>query len=377
MLRKKRILFVVNSLTTGGTQKVALNLAEGLADKFEIIIVSFDENRSLFELPHSAQFHFFPRAWRFDLTPSFKMRSLLLEKKVDLVVCFEIFSLFYTWLATRGKSLKIFLSIHSTHWENVKHRVQHQLLTKLITNNKKVIAVCHAQAKYWQEQYGLSPSIFSVIYNGVDTKAFSPINSNEKKQKLRSEYMIPENAFVILKVASFHKHKRHEDALLAFAMLQQLQENANDYLVLVGSGSEDRVKKIKEMAAYLGLQDQILIAGEQKIVLPFYHLADVATLTSSSVETFSMVGLEAMAAGLPLVLTNVGGAKELVVQGETGYLTKARDVNDIAETWLLVKNQYDKFDPIKIRNHVVQNFSIEKSIKEYSNFFEGQIYPKL
>jgi glycosyltransferase involved in cell wall biosynthesis len=94
-------------------------------------------------------------------------------------------------------------------------------------------------------------------------------------------------------------------------------------LVLVGDGPLR--DELKRQAKELGLEDRILFAGEVTDVRPFLAAADLFALSSVAVETFSNAALEASAAGLPVVLTDIGGARELVDEGASGLVVPPRN----------------------------------------------------
>ena len=140
----------------------------------------------------------------------------------------------------------------------------------------------------------------------------------------------------------------------------------NFYLVLVGNGPEKYKKQLQEMAYELGISKRVIFCGVQSEVKLFYAAADIFTLTSSS-ETFSVAALEAMSMGLPCVLTDVGGAREMVVEGMNGYLVEPQNPRRIAEGWLAAFKNKDNFDHEKIRNWVIEHFSLIDCVHKYED----------
>jgi glycosyltransferase involved in cell wall biosynthesis len=103
----------------------------------------------------------------------------------------------------------------------------------------------------------------------------------------------------------------------------------------------------------------------------YYKAASLFTLTSES-ETFSLAALEAMAFGLPAVLTNVGGAAEMVTEYQNGFLVPPRQPHQIAQAWN--KALSHPFDSLAIRKHVVNKFSINEMVKNYIQVFSDASY---
>jgi glycosyltransferase involved in cell wall biosynthesis len=92
-------------------------------------------------------------------------------------------------------------------------------------------------------------------------------------------------------------------------------------------------------------------------------VADLFTLTSFSVETFSIAALEAMCYGIPISLTNIGGAAEMVVEGKNGNLSLSRNPTSMASSWASLLDA--GLDKAAIREHTVNNYSIKMIFEKY------------
>ena len=140
--------------------------------------------------------------------------------------------------------------------------------------------------------------------------------------------------------------------------------NCKAYLLLVGDG----VLRPAIEAAVLssGISSYIKLAGLQKDVRPFYQTADIFTLVSTSVETFSIAALEAMSCGLTEVLTDVGGAAEMVSPGVNGFLCIPED-DSIAQNWL--KGLNSDFKKEDIHAYAYTHFRKEKMVLSYKKIF--------
>jgi glycosyltransferase involved in cell wall biosynthesis len=130
----------------------------------------------------------------------------------------------------------------------------------------------------------------------------------------------------------------------------------------VGSGNVDYISSLQSLVQKEKLDQYVHFVGNQSDVRPFLQMADLFTLTSES-ETFSIAALEAMAFGLPVVITDVGGASEMVVSGLNGFLVKPHNIFELAKAW---KNTLDmNLDSTKIRDHIVKKFSIHHMVDRY------------
>ena len=110
------------------------------------------------------------------------------------------------------------------------------------------------------------------------------------------------------------------------------------------------------------MEEYIKFTGPIKDVRPFYWASNLFTLSSTSVETFSLAALEAMACGLASVLTRIGGADEMIVEGLNGYLCEP-SVPQLACTWFKALNA--DFPAERVSDYIRNHFGSEKMIAEY------------
>jgi glycosyltransferase involved in cell wall biosynthesis len=366
------LLFIIPNLEFGGSEKMLVNLVNRMDQAlFNIQVVSLGlDNPFASQIqPEVAKVHFFPRLWRYDLGPASQIRKLILESQIDTVVGFDLFSYFYIWRALAGISHKpkIFLPIHNFRAKTLRQVIQNIVYARLLSGTEKIISVCNSQTDYWSKAYWIPRSRFSTIYNGVDSEFFCPSKDPEKRRMIRASLAIPESAFVILQVANLYPHKRHEDALIALKKVIDINPGRAFYLVIVGPGSKEREQKLQNLAEQLKISSQVRFCGGQGDVRPFHESADVFTLPSS-LETFSVAALEAMAMGLPCVLTDIGGAREMVLEGFNGYIVQPKNPPELGNRWLDILNHPERFDRNQIRAWVVDHYSLVECVHQYEQF---------
>ncbi len=163
-----------------------------------------------------------------------------------------------------------------------------------------------------------------VIANFVDATAWYPA-AQPDRAPLRALFadLAPHEA-VLAHVSNFRPIKRLQDVVAVFARVHA-QRPAR--LLLIGDGP-DRVAAEHQLVA-LGLSDRVAFLGRKQRFLPWLQAADVFLLPSEN-ESFGLAALEAMAVGLPVLATDVGGLPEVVVHGETGWLSPLGDVDAMA-----------------------------------------------
>jgi glycosyltransferase involved in cell wall biosynthesis len=161
-----------------------------------------------------------------------------------------------------------------------------------------------------------------VIPNGVELEDFEPTLTRETARRAAG---LPLDARLIVSIARFHPVKDHATLLRAFAFLASRHATAR--LVLAGEGPLR--SSLESLAAELGVTDRVDFLGVRSDVPALLRASDVFCLTSLS-EAASLTVLEAMAAGVPIVLTDVGGNSELVRDGVEGLLVPRGDPAAVA-----------------------------------------------
>lgn len=362
-MQAKKILYITPGLNIGGAEKFIITLANGLsADTNSQTIVSLTEKNVLeSELKKEIQLTPLHRRYKLDIVPLLKLRKLISKEKPDIIFCINFFTYFFSRCATflLGASGKRIISYHSTIHVSRKEYLLHKFYRSILTKKDLIVTVSKNQETYTARQLQLPGSKFRTIHNGIDTAYWKLADNCEDFQNIRTAYGIPAEAKVIIKAASFRIEKNHLGAVRALHILHTVHHN-KAYLFLLGAGP--MLTEVKDLAAKLGLKEYVKFTGMQKNVQPFYRASNLFTLCSTSVETFSIAALEAMACGLPCVLTDIGGASEMVTEGKTGYLCTPDD-QDIAQSWH--KALTTNFEKQVIFDHVNNNFSAGKMIEEY------------
>jgi len=162
-----------------------------------------------------------------------------------------------------------------------------------------------------------------VVPNGIDLKRVIPPSGIEKGG----------NKKTILFVGRLHPVKGVRYLIESMAVIHRKMPCSN--LIIVGDG-EDR-QELEELAKNLGLEDHVHFSGQvpQDRVHLYMHQADVFVLPSLS-EGFGIVNIEAMAAGLPIVATNVGGIPDIIEEGVNGYLVNAKSSDELSDRILML-----------------------------------------
>ena len=191
------------------------------------------------------------------------------------------------------------------------------------------VAECTRQSVI--DQYGFPENKIVTCHNWVDVDRFKP--DRETRARLRAEYGIDENAFVIGFVGRLVKEKRVDVIINGFAEFMA-STTRESHLVLVGAGMTDA---LRELTTELKLTDRVHFVGMVSDTAPWMSAIDTLILASDS-EAFPLVGLEAMASGVVFLAQPVGGIPEYVEHGENGFLANMGTSKQLAVLWLKISN---------------------------------------
>lgn len=175
---------------------------------------------------------------------------------------------------------------------------------------KSVIAVSEGTARELEEFYHVPKARITVVPNGVDGTVFRPSADGAARLLLRARLSLPRDEFVALFVGGDWERKGVRDAIDAVAGLSETR------LVILGNGDTGAMRAY---ATRVGAEGQVLFPGASRTPQDWYAASD-AFVFPSRYEAFSLVTLEAVASGLPIVAHAINGTEELVRNDENGWL---------------------------------------------------------
>jgi len=204
-----------------------------------------------------------------------------------------------------------------------------------------------------------------LIPNGIPTDEYAP--DPNKRAQWRQAHGIETHATIVTHVGRFAPPKNHALLIEAFA---RVRTSAPLYLLLVGGGELENT--VREQVAALGLESRVRFLGIRADVADILRASDAFVL-SSRWEGNPMSVMEAMAAGLPVVSTAVGGVPELVRDGETGLLVPSEDTGALAQAiQALVDNPARRQAMgVAARQHAVASFDIRHTVRGYEQLYEA------
>ena len=222
-----------------------------------------------------------------------------------------------------GKWLDIPVTI-TLRGTEIRHSMDRTLRKPLITALKRAAKIFSVSDSLKQHAIGLGidPAKIQVVGNGVDTEKFHPLPKHEARQQLG----LPPDAPVLISVGGLVERKGFHRVIECLPSLR-LAFPGLQFLIIGGASAEgDWRARLQELVACLSLQDTVRFLGAippDKLKLPL-SASDVFVLATSN-EGWANVFLEAMACGLPVVTTRVGGNEEVVANPELGSLVPFGD----------------------------------------------------
>jgi glycosyltransferase involved in cell wall biosynthesis len=256
--------------------------------------------------------------FRFDPRVLGELRRVVGRRAPDVVQTHSVKSHFLARLAGLGRGRAWVAYHHGYTTTDLKMLAYNRLNRWSLPAAERVITVCGPFAERLTRE-GVRGERISVRHNAV---VAPPPADEDERRALRDKLGAGEGTRVVLAVGRLSREKGHEDLVRSFGILGKLHPELNVRLVVVGEGPER--ERVEAEARAAGMLGRVVFAGHTANVRPYYAAADVLALPSHS-EGSPNVLLEAMAAGLPVVATAVGGVPEIATDGVDALLVPARD----------------------------------------------------
>jgi glycosyltransferase involved in cell wall biosynthesis len=218
------------------------------------------------------------------------------------------------------------------------------------------ICVSEAVRRRLIEQYGYSPARTCTIYNGIDLTRFRHHGPESP----------PLDTVRIVCVARLNRVKRID--LLLEALRLRVSSPIRWQCTIVGGGPLEA--ELRGMSEQLGLSSRVHFTGQVTDVQPILEGAGLLTLPSDT-EGFPLVIMEAMASGVPCVVTDVGGNREIVIHGKTGMVVPPGNAERLAEAieFLLTHEEERKKMGIEAQRLIIERFDAEQAWRKYRQLF--------
>lgn len=325
--KKIKIVFMIDQLEIGGTEKQLLKMIELLdRQNFEPTLICLKPSKyfSEIKLPcESKILNVYSLISFHSFITLIKFVRCLYKNKIDIVQTYFFDSTFFGVISAKFAGVPVIISCKRDlgFWHTkgllVVLKIINHLVDKFLVNSEAI--------KNHIAQYESIPlRKFDVIYNGIETKI---CNIKRTDENLKQHYNIPDNHYVVGIVANLNRQVKRVDVFIkAAAEIVNTIDNVS--FIIVGDGSLK--DGLRELGEELNSKKNIIFIGLQDDIYPFISLFDVGVLSSDS-EGFSNSILEYMSLGIPVVATDVGGNSEIIQEDVNGILVAPGDYHCMAE----------------------------------------------
>lgn len=271
---------------------------------------------------------------------------------------------------------KVFTNHTSRFIELVKSGKSLHRLRWCVAKAKAIIGPSRELAELSAEWLG-KPAYY--IPNGVDAQYYTPLDDRRRmriKEEILGRLGLSVDKYIILCPRRLEPKNGVE--YLIRAMLRIRYEHPDAVVLVVGSDADPRyARKVRSMVRDLGLDRWVIFVGpvHPQEMVTFYHTSDVVVVPSV-LEAVSIAGLEAMACGLPVIASNVGGLPEIVLHGKTGFLFKKGDSEEMAQYVCRLLDDKELRNTLgeNARKHVEEKFTWESVAKETLNLYKKLLH---
>ena len=372
-LDESNIVLVIDSLDGGGAEAQAIMLASGLKNEnIKVSIFPLRSGGTLTKQAKNQNIEIIEGGFKSTRNIKSSIKGFLLlcktihSKKNVIVHTFLPFSNFVgsiagiisgaNYIITSRRGL-IKLNYLKKKWRTFD-KISNFLSDKIVVNAEAIIDEMLALDS-------VNPNKVICIRNGINIEKFRI--KNYDRNYIRSQFGLLESEFAWVKVANFSNIKGHKDLITSFKNLDPKYQ-AKLFLVGKDIGSLD---ELKTLVFKYGLQDRIKFLGFREDI-PEILLSMDGYICASHTEGFSNAILEAMASGLPIIATNVGGNSEIITNEITGLLFKPKDKNGIINTMIKIMENNPLSEKLskEALKTVNEKYSTKKMVESYIDIYK-------
>jgi glycosyltransferase involved in cell wall biosynthesis len=371
------VFFLIRSLNIGGTERQLVELVKGLdKTRFKVTVgIFYNEGTLIKEIEGIPGIHVISlnKRGRWDLARFIcHFTKILTTLKPHILYSFLPDANLVGLISGRIARVKqIVWGVRASNMDVSRYGLLAGISLKLsifLSRFPDAIIANSVAGKEFHRSIGYSTNRMMVVPNGIDTNRFKPDYS--AGLMVREEWNIDEEAIAIGLVGRLDPMKDHTTFLQAVKIFDQKECSVR--FVCIGDGKEPYKSEIYSLCMTLGLNGSLIWAGERCDMTAVYNSMDIVTSSSSFGEGFPNVIGEAMACGVPCVVTDIGDSA--IIVGETGIVVPLKDPQALADGWRsMLKRLNDKSYSIKemARARIVSHYNSETFIQKTSKKFLG------
>lgn len=372
--KRSALAYVVNSLNPGGTEKLVVEMALTFTAAFDVLVICLDEPGLWAKQLRACGISVYCM-WRqpgLDVAIPVKLARHFHRHRARIIHAHQCTSWFYAALSRLiYPSPRLLLEEHGRFFpelENKKRVLVNKVLIKKLTH--RFVAVSGDVRTRLQNYEGLIHSQIEVIYNGVKP---GPVKFQDHRNDIRREFGFAPDSFVIGSVGRFDPIKNLPMFINSLARARQICPSIKGFLVGDGRVFNDAI----ELVDRLRLTDSVVFTGFREDARELVQCMDLFILSSFS-EGTSMALLEAMAAGVSVAVTDVGGNPEIVSKGRTGWVVPSDSVADLTAAILdAIGNPAKRAEYAEAgRQRFEECFTFDRMIENYCRIYSEMLESK-
>jgi len=366
--KSRKLLYLIGSKDPGGAEKVLLELAVSFQSKGYDVTVGHLGNSWLgselkkhgirdvcFEF--SALYSSHKTEWMFVLN----LIKFIRAHHFDLIHAHLFGMILYSSIAGRILKIPVLGTVHDKYYfmEKEHRRLAYKIIQML---GCRLVSVSEDIKENLCTAWRIKGGEITTLYNGTDLEAFDLSMDRNKK---RREIGLREEDIAVISVGRLVKMKGHSITLRAGENI--VRQNRNVKFVIVGDGPERR--ELERMSLDRGMSENVIFTGHRDDVPELLLMSDIFVQTSFT-EGHSCTIVEALGSGCPVVVTDVGGNREIINDGREGYLVPITDQTALEDKILTLANDN------KLRMELAENarqrarkFSLRSMIENYEQLY--------
>lgn len=323
-MQKPNVFFLSTSLNTGGTEKFILTLVRNLKTKYEFKIGYLKEKGAvggLLETEHGLTVQKFGSPWA--------VKKYLIANKISLIHTFLYRANILGRFAGKMAGTPVVISTQQAidAWKKPYHAWLDGYTSGWCDS---IIANSQAAKDILITRDGVKDSKITIVYNGLNVNNFV---TERSRDSILKDLGIEGNKPIILSTIRLHKEKG------ADLLPEIIARTKKGILLIAGDGPERKSMELRTQQ--LNLQKRIIFLGWRSNISELLSVAAVLLMPSRE-ESFPQSILEAMALKVPVIASDVGGVKELVINGKTGILVQPEDIHAFADAVSDLTDNQDK-----------------------------------
>ncbi len=371
-----KVLHLISGGDTGGAKTHIISLIKSINKFIDAKVICFIEDTFYHEAKaNKIDIEVFKQKNRADMAVIKRLADEIKNDGYDIVHCHGARANFIGMFLKGKIKVPLITTMHSDYKldfkDNFYKRFVFTTLNQIALKKFNYYIAISDTFKEMLIHRGFEESQIFTVYNGIDTDM--KLDYIGKDDFLKSKGIDYKGEFIIGIIARLDKVKDHETFLKAAKIL--VENNNNGMFLIAGDGNDK--KNLISLAKDLNINDNVHFIGFVDDPFSFFNAIDINTLTSLS-ESFPYAVLEGALMKKPIVSTDVGGLKELVIDGETGYLIEVGDYVCLADRIKILMDDKEKMLKMgeniyeKVKNEFSSDFMAEEHVKIYNEIIEKE-----